>query len=133
MNRTIPFFAGALLVMTACESEPATTAPGAPGALFGHGVAGEPADVHRDLAAPREVTAPFHRIESAMAAGWDTRLTPCLENPGVGGMGFHYANVGLLDAEVDMRQPEALLYEPQENGSLRLVAVNTSSRSRRYP
>ena len=38
-------------------------------------------------------------------------------------MGFHYANTSLIDATVDAVQPEALLYEPQRDGSLRFVGV----------
>ena len=38
-------------------------------------------------------------------------------------MGFHYGNVGLIDGSVQVDQPELLLYEPEKNGRLRLVAV----------
>jgi hypothetical protein len=38
-------------------------------------------------------------------------------------MGFHYGNVGLIDGSVQVDQPELLLYEPEKNGQLRLVAV----------
>jgi hypothetical protein len=38
-------------------------------------------------------------------------------------MGFHYGNVGLMDGSVQADEPELLLYEPEKNGRLRLVAV----------
>ncbi|MFW6079333.1 MAG: hypothetical protein ACODAE_06925, partial [Gemmatimonadota bacterium] len=39
-------------------------------------------------------------------------------------MGHHYANFDLyLDGEADALAPEVLLYEPQEDGSFLLVAV----------
>ena len=40
-----------------------------------------------------------------------------------GAMGFHYGNVALIDGVARVDQPELLLYEPEKNGKLRLVAV----------
>jgi hypothetical protein len=42
---------------------------------------------------------------------------------GAGGMGFHYGNTALIDGAVRVDQPELLLYEPERNGRLSLVAV----------
>jgi hypothetical protein len=75
-----------------------------------------------DLAALRQATSGFHQLSTAQAAGWNTAITGCLESP-EGGMGFHYAKVGLLDDLINPAEPEALLYEPQKNGTLRLVGV----------
>lgn len=82
-----------------------------------------PAELNKKIAAVREVTAPFHRIEAAIEAGWSEELTPCLEHPDEGGMGYHYANPDLINDEWNILEPEALLYEPQKNGRLRLVGV----------
>jgi hypothetical protein len=41
----------------------------------------------------------------------------------LGGMGFHYAKESAIDNNVNLLEPEALLYEPQKNGQMRLVAV----------
>ena len=46
-----------------------------------------------------------------------------MADPTLGGMGFHYGNVGLIDGSVQVDQPELLLYQPLENGRLKLVAV----------
>jgi hypothetical protein len=81
------------------------------------------ADINQDLATLRRVTAPFHRFEAASAAGWSAQITPCMTDPALGGMGYHYGNVGLIDGSVRVDQPELLLYEPERNGQLRLVAV----------
>lgn len=78
--------------------------------------------VAQQVAQLRALTAPFHRIEAAAEAGWDTRITECFSSP-EGGMGYHYGNVGLIDGAVDASRPELLLYEPQKNGRMRLVAV----------
>jgi hypothetical protein len=81
-------------------------------------------EVLRDLARVRQVTARFHRIEVAKAANWDAKLTDCFSLPGEGGMGYHYGNLDLLfDGKVNVSEPELLLYEPQKNGKLELVAV----------
>ena len=79
--------------------------------------------VNADLATLRRVTAPFHRFDAASAAGWSAKITSCMTDPALGGMGFHYGNVGLIDGSVSVDQPELLLYEPEKNGRLRLVAV----------
>ncbi|HEY3113675.1 MAG TPA: hypothetical protein VGJ62_08325 [Gemmatimonadaceae bacterium] len=82
------------------------------------------ADVNKQLAALRQVTDRFQDFSNAGPAGWSAQITPCMTDPaGAGGMGFHYGNVGLIDGSVSVEQPELLLYEPEQNGRLRLVAV----------
>lgn len=81
-------------------------------------------DVAKDLAALRQVTAPFHNFATAKHAGWSAQITPCMTDPGgAGGMGFHYGNTSLIDGVARVKEPELLLYEPEKNGNLRLVAV----------
>jgi hypothetical protein len=79
--------------------------------------------VQKDLATLRRVTARFHKFDKAVAAGWSAKITACMEDPALGGMGFHYGNVAYIDATARVDQPELLLYEPEKNGRLRLVAV----------
>ena len=81
------------------------------------------AAVQKDLATLRQVTATFHQFDKAVAAGWSAKITSCMQDPTLGGMGFHYGNVGLIDGTARVDQPELLLYEPEKNGRLRLVAV----------
>src|SRR6185312_15822951 len=70
------------------------------------------------------VTAPFHEFDKAVAAGWSAKITACMTDPaGAGGMGFHYGKTSLIDGTVSVDQPELLLYEPEKNGRLELVAV----------
>src|SRR5262245_29096448 len=80
------------------------------------------ADVNQDLATLRRVTASFHDFEKAKHAGWSTPITPCMSGP-EGGMGFHYGNTKIINGAVHVEEPELLLYEPEQNGKLRLVAV----------
>ncbi len=49
--------------------------------------------------------------------------TPCVTGPEFGAMGVHLINVENLDGILDITKPEALIYEPQLNGKLRLVGV----------
>jgi len=80
-------------------------------------------DINKDLATLRRVIAPYQRFEAASAAGWSAKITGCMTDPSLGGMGYHYGNVGLIDGTVRVDEPELLLYEPEQNGRLRLVAV----------
>jgi hypothetical protein len=82
------------------------------------------AAVNKDLATLRRVTAPFHDFEMAKRAGWSAKITSCMTDPGgAGGMGFHYGNTDLFDGTASVDEPELLLYEPDKNGRLSLVAV----------
>jgi hypothetical protein len=42
---------------------------------------------------------------------------------GAGGMGFHNRNLAFVDGTAQVERPQLLLYEPEANGRLRLVAV----------
>jgi len=87
-------------------------------------VAAVQASTQSDLAKVRQATAQFHRPDTAKAAGYDlvSGLDYCFNNPGVGGMGFHYINTAILDLTVDLLNPEAMVYTPTPNG-LQLGAV----------
>jgi hypothetical protein len=108
----------------ACEQAQRPTAPDSGhGPAFHHSSAASP-ETERWLAGLRSAIAGFHRIEAALEAGYDAVFEgACFEMPGVGGMGFHYVNGDLVDATVEEFAPEALMYEPRENGRLRLVGV----------
>lgn len=87
------------------------------------------ARVERQLADLRRATAPFHRPEQGEAAGYTVLVThpvsgaACLEDATLGGMGRHLLNPELIDDDVLVLSPEALIYEPDQNGELRLVGV----------
>lgn len=75
-----------------------------------------------ELAAVRAATAKFHDFDVASRAGYG-EFYVCTDEDGLGAMGQHYVNGGLLDAVADPRRPEALMYEPLRGGGSRLVAV----------
>jgi hypothetical protein len=79
----------------------------------------------------KSATARFHDVDKAIAAGYSFRLPEkpelggrtCIVQPGQGAMGVHMVNVSLLDARLDAQEPEVLVYEPRNNGTLKLVAL----------
>lgn len=86
-----------------------------------------------ELAEVRRVTARFHQVEEAVAAGYELGwvngsgvriITGCVSHPTAGAMGYHYFNADLMaDNAVDALEPEALVYAPAADGGLKLVAV----------
>src|SRR6266545_1409010 len=73
-------------------------------------------------------TAVFHDVARAEAAGYgefrDAAGIACISKPGVGTMGIHYVNGDLVgDTVLDAQHPEALVYEPEANGNLKLSAL----------
>lgn len=81
-----------------------------------------------DFTAARQATAAYHNVRNAIRDGYglftDAQGIACIDSPGVGGMGIHYVKGALVgDGAVDARTPEALVYEPQPNGKLKLVAA----------
>jgi hypothetical protein len=81
-----------------------------------------------ELSQARAGTASYHNFDKAQAAGYglftDANKIACIDNPGVGAMGIHYVNGALVgDPSENPSTPEAVVYEPQSNGRLRLVAL----------
>jgi hypothetical protein len=71
----------------------------------------------------REATARFHDIEVAKREGY-APFGDCFANPPEGNMGYHYANANwMADPGVDINHPELLLYEKQEDGTFKFIAV----------
>ena len=91
-----------------------------------------------NLAGARQATAMFHDLDKAQAAGYSALVADlagitCIASstPGAGAMGVHYLNPNLAPelfdanavAEVDAATPELLVFAPDPNGQLRLVAL----------
>jgi hypothetical protein len=73
-----------------------------------------------ELAAVRAATAKFHDIGRTDLAGYHKALW-CFSQPGLGGMGWHYLNVGRIGS-LKPTEPAALVYEV-DGTELKLVAV----------
>lgn len=81
-----------------------------------------------DVKTMRKATARFHALSAAKHAGYgrlkDKDGIACIDQPGEGAMGVHYVKKALVgNPAVDLRHPEALVYEPRQNGGLKLVAL----------
>jgi hypothetical protein len=85
----------------------------------GHAAHGSaPADL---VQAVRNATQQFIDVNAATAAGYAPFLG-CVSGPDHGAMGVHYVNGALLNGQIDVLHPQALIYEPS-NGKMRLVGV----------
>lgn len=109
--------AGAALV-GGLMAPPAVTTGAASGAPSGE------QKLNRQLAEVRRATAKYHRLDVALADGYvPFGEAPCVAEPGVGAMGYHYYKPALLhDGVLEPTQPELLVYAPSGNG-VRLAAV----------
>lgn len=85
-----------------------------------------------DLAIAKAESARFHSVQQAEAAGYGllpegAPLRECISSldpvNAPGAMGLHYVNGNLLDGALDIRTPEVLVYQPDQTGTLRLVAL----------
>jgi hypothetical protein len=123
MRRTVGLLAG-IALLTGCDGKSIPTERVAAIPTRANAALQESAAaVQKDLASLRRVTAAFQRFETARDAGWSAQITACMSDPAAGGMGVHYGNTALIDGTARVEEPELLLYEPEQNGRLRLVAV----------
>ena len=81
-----------------------------------------------DPGAVRSATAQFHSIAVAEQHGYalltDSSGIACIDMPGMGGMGVHWAEPDLVaDGRIRAGRPEALVYAPDDDGTLVLAAV----------
>lgn len=83
---------------------------------------GRVSDLKSELQLVRKHTAKFHSFDQAEKEGYAEPL-PFNPSPYIPYMGFHYINVGKIDATFDMTEPEILLYVPNEDGELKLVGI----------
>jgi hypothetical protein len=124
MKHTMALAAG-IALLAACADGKVATDTSANFQLGGPAAsqAGLGADINKDLAKLRSVTAAFHDSATASRAGWSTQITKCMTDPVLGGMGFHYGNTALINGTATVENPQLLLYEPDKNGKVSLVAV----------
>lgn len=78
-----------------------------------------PSDLLRSVHA---ATSRFNATQQATRAGYVSN-PHCVSVPSLGGMGHHWANNSLVDPTFDPFQPEVMLYAPNKEGKMKLVAV----------
>jgi hypothetical protein len=75
------------------------------------------------IAKVREVTQKYQTVAAALTGGY-VKGTPCVSGPDRGAMGIHYVHLDWIEnAVLDVNMPSALIYEPEADGTQRLVGV----------
>ena len=117
---------GSGMLATQSLAETPTTGTPATAAVAHQHPVGSPSPA--EIARMRAATGRFHNIATAQDAGYgllhDQAGITCIDMPGQGGMGVHWVNGPLVgDPTLDKRKPEALVYAPDRDGTLRLAAL----------
>jgi hypothetical protein len=74
--------------------------------------------------AVREATERFKAVKAAETEGYHLQFG-CVSGPDTGAMGMHFVNGPLVDdGVIDASKPEIVIYEPQVNGSLKLIGAD---------
>ena len=81
------------------------------------------AGIRRDIETLRRATMPYHDLTAAEAAGYPTAMPLCVADPAMGGMGHHLVDRKLFDDRLEIARPEMLIYAPDGDGGVELVAV----------
>ena len=72
----------------------------------------------------RQSTERFKDVRAAENEGY-ALMFGCVTGPDTGAMGLHYVNGNLLSLnELDPTRPQIVIYEPQADGSLRLIGAD---------
>lgn len=132
--------ASAAALLAACANDTAApTSAAVPAMIDDHGVhaksltGGLTVAQKQGIAAARNATARFHNFKAAQDAGYTQQFpVGCAVDPSTGPLdpsegaqAYHYMNAALVgDGVIDLERPELLMYEPQKNGSLKLVGVD---------
>ena len=115
-------FAASVIALAACS---------APASVTGDREMARPAAMIEDerfqdpqaLAQLRQVTARFQNFDETVATVYSTKVTPCWAHHSNGAMGYHYGNMALFDAKVELLAPEVVMYEPLKGGKMKLVGM----------
>jgi hypothetical protein len=125
----LAFLPGLALIAVGCDASPAAPVDVELSAHDHHAAhaasasRANPVRAHGDLLkAVRQQTARFNSTNLAERSGYE--IDPhCVAHPELGAMGHHAVNMDLIDPVFDPMQPEALLFAPNEGGTLKLVGV----------
>lgn len=119
-RRTARRAAGLVLALATTAAAVTAAAP----AASAHEITGPlNGETRAALAGARAATAQYHDLDRALADGFE-QGTDCVSNPtGPGAMGVHYYSPARLATGFEPDRPEVLIYEPQDDGRMRLVGV----------
>lgn len=77
------------------------------------------------VSAVRDATARFRNVTSPDGPGEGYALNFGYVSGGdFGAMGLHYVNMKLVDGDVNVREPEIILFEPLPNGGIRITGAD---------
>jgi hypothetical protein len=112
-----------LLIFTSCKKESRSDTAEESLSVASKNVS-ESSAMHESnlLQSVRGATSRFHSFTQAIMAGYEED-DHCVSVPGLGGMGYHWANPLLVDPFFDPLKPEVVLYARGPGGNLRLVAL----------
>jgi hypothetical protein len=80
------------------------------------------ADGHRGLVEQvRAANDRFKDVAVALSEGYTP--IPCASGTDGGAMGVHYVKATLIGESVDLKAPQAIMYEPTSDGRMELIAV----------
>ena len=75
--------------------------------------------------AVRSATEKYKNVRSIEGPGDGYELKfGCVSGGDFGAMGMHFVNFKLVDGEVDVTQPEIVLFEPTPNGGIRITGAD---------
>ena len=75
--------------------------------------------------AVRAATEKYKNVRSVEGPGDGYELKfGCVSGGDFGAMGMHFVNFKLVDGEVDVTQPEIVLFEPTPNGGIRITGAD---------
>ena len=75
--------------------------------------------------AVRSATEKYKNVRSVEGPGDGYELKfGCVSGGDFGAMGMHFVNFGLVDGEVEVTQPEIVLFEPTPNGGIRITGAD---------
>ena len=75
--------------------------------------------------AVRQATERFKNVTSVSGPGEGYELAfGCVSGGDFGAMGLHYVNMSLVDGEMEVTQPEIVLFEPTPNGGIRITGAD---------
>jgi hypothetical protein len=90
--------------------------------LFAAGAAVAADTGHNPLAEQvRAANDRFKDVAVAVSEGYAP--IPCASGVDGGAMGVHYVNATLIGETVDIKRPQAVMYEPKADGKMELIAV----------
>jgi hypothetical protein len=77
------------------------------------------------VSAVRDATDRFKKVTSVDGPGEGYELMfGCVSGGDFGAMGLHYVNMGLVDGDFNVNEPEIILFEPRPNGRIRITGAD---------